>query len=297
MISSFIDFFLKHTEFGGHMWEFFATIKRFSDRSAGLHNKLLKRNLELKQIHVGERCFVLGNGPSLKNEDLSLIRNEVVFTVNNIMDIDQWGKFKSSYHVIIDLALFGLVSWVKNVDQNEVRRYTEQLKDMINDTVLILPLNGYEYFKNNGLDSNTYYFTVCEPSLKIKSINPSKYVFSVATVVQIAIQYAIYMGFKEIYLLGCDCTESEYIINMVLNHNNHVDYHAYNEKYEITNNILEQQLKRDKISAVFNSQYKLFLGYERLAEYCTAHDIVLKNLSNRTLLDSVERDSLENILV
>ena len=33
----------------------------------------------LKNSHKGERCFIVGNGPSLKNTDLSLLKND--FTI------------------------------------------------------------------------------------------------------------------------------------------------------------------------------------------------------------------------
>jgi hypothetical protein len=38
----------------------------------------------LKDIHKGERCFVIGNGPSLKNTDISKLENEFTFGMNRI---------------------------------------------------------------------------------------------------------------------------------------------------------------------------------------------------------------------
>ena len=34
--------------------------------------------------HVGERCFIIGNGPSLNQTDLSLLRSEFTFGLNRI---------------------------------------------------------------------------------------------------------------------------------------------------------------------------------------------------------------------
>ena len=42
-----------------------------------------KLNL-LKDAHKGERCFLIGNGPSLKHTDLSLLKNEFSFGFNRI---------------------------------------------------------------------------------------------------------------------------------------------------------------------------------------------------------------------
>ncbi len=46
------------------------------------NKKLLNKNKKFKNIHKGNRCFILGNGLSLKQQDLTLLKNEYVFTVN-----------------------------------------------------------------------------------------------------------------------------------------------------------------------------------------------------------------------
>src|SRR5689334_13019477 len=42
----------------------------------------IKRLAELKDIHKGKRAFIIGNGPSLKQTDLSKLRNEITFCMN-----------------------------------------------------------------------------------------------------------------------------------------------------------------------------------------------------------------------
>ena len=37
-----------------------------------------------RDLHRGKRCFVIGNGPSLKQTDLSLLKNEFTFGLNRI---------------------------------------------------------------------------------------------------------------------------------------------------------------------------------------------------------------------
>ena len=43
-----------------------------------------RRIAALKDIHKGERCFIIGNGPSLNKLDLSKIKDEYTFGVNAI---------------------------------------------------------------------------------------------------------------------------------------------------------------------------------------------------------------------
>ncbi|MFO7997093.1 MAG: hypothetical protein R6U93_08195, partial [Dehalococcoidia bacterium] len=59
----------------------------------------MNRIKALKDKHEGQRCFIIGNGPSLRNTDLSLLRDEVTFGLNRIyLLFDQIG-FPTSYFV------------------------------------------------------------------------------------------------------------------------------------------------------------------------------------------------------
>src|SRR5260221_13131801 len=42
----------------------------------------IRRLAAFKDIHKGERAFIIGNGPSLKQTDLSKLKNEITFCMN-----------------------------------------------------------------------------------------------------------------------------------------------------------------------------------------------------------------------
>ncbi len=44
----------------------------------------IRRLAELKDIHKGKRAFIIGNGPSLKQTDLTKLKNEITFGMNRI---------------------------------------------------------------------------------------------------------------------------------------------------------------------------------------------------------------------
>src|SRR4051794_30859438 len=46
------------------------------------YGQVLKRNEIFRNRHKGKSCFVLGNGPSLKNQDLAPLVNELTFVTN-----------------------------------------------------------------------------------------------------------------------------------------------------------------------------------------------------------------------
>src|SRR5437870_4954347 len=61
-----------------------------------------RRIAALKDIHRGKRCFILGNGPSLKQQDLSLLRDEHVFVTNWFVLQEEFQKLRHSYLCVSD---------------------------------------------------------------------------------------------------------------------------------------------------------------------------------------------------
>ena len=57
---------------------------------------------KFKDKHLGERCFILGNAPSLKKENLSLLKNEIVFVCNKGYNAVDIGLPKYDYYVCTD---------------------------------------------------------------------------------------------------------------------------------------------------------------------------------------------------
>src|SRR5699024_7865108 len=60
----------------------------------------------LRNCHKGERCFIIGNGPSLRAEDLDKLKNEITFACNRINLIFDQTDWRPTYYCITDLALF-----------------------------------------------------------------------------------------------------------------------------------------------------------------------------------------------
>jgi hypothetical protein len=57
----------------------------------------IRRLSEMKDIHKGKRAFIIGNGPSLKQTDLSKLKNEITFGMNRIyLAFPEWG-FTTTY--------------------------------------------------------------------------------------------------------------------------------------------------------------------------------------------------------
>lgn len=68
--------------------------------------QLLEPNRIFAQRHKGERCYILGTGPSLASQDLAALSGETLFTVNQgFLQLQETGH-KPTYAVVIDECYF-----------------------------------------------------------------------------------------------------------------------------------------------------------------------------------------------
>ncbi len=66
----------------------------------------IRRMAELKDRYKGERCFLIGNGPSLKITDMSRLKNEFTIGQNRIyLAFQEWGFATSFYLSVNDLVI------------------------------------------------------------------------------------------------------------------------------------------------------------------------------------------------
>ena len=89
------------------------------------NKNVLFLNRKFHNIHDGQRCFILGSGPSLKNVNFKLLENEYVFTVNQFSRFKNYCDVKINYHVFSDERLFSLDK-TKNEDE-ETLKFLEKL--------------------------------------------------------------------------------------------------------------------------------------------------------------------------
>ena len=84
--------------------------------------KEMLRNKKLNNVHKGKRCFILGNGPSLKHYDLSKLSEEYVFTVNNMMTTENFKIVKPNFHLFFDPKFFSFFFRLNPKNDDEKKR-------------------------------------------------------------------------------------------------------------------------------------------------------------------------------
>jgi hypothetical protein len=144
-----------------------------------------------KNRHKGQRCFIIGNGPSLNKLDLSKLQNETTIGVNAIyLNYSRMG-FYPTYYVIEDFL-------VAEDRSCEINNFRGSVKFIGNHLSHWLQPDEKSIFVNNVLDYNDY------NNFPNFSTNALRKVWSGGTVTYICMQLAYYMGFSNVYLIGLD---------------------------------------------------------------------------------------------
>lgn len=141
--------------------------------------------LGLKNKYKGERCFIIGNGPSLKPEDLEKLKGEFTFASNKIYKIFNKTTWRPTFYMVVDPIV--LEENVEDINLVEAKtKFTLRVyKHLFNADI---------YFNNNLYKDKRGSF----------SANIMESLYSSGTVSYHLLQIAYYMGFSEVYLIGHD---------------------------------------------------------------------------------------------
>lgn len=137
-----------------------------------------------KDRHKGESCFIIGNGPSLNDTDLSQLKGCKTFGLNKIHLIFDKQQVDISYHVSVNSIVIEQ-SWREfaSLGCPSFLSYLQASKCVVDNKNF-----NYLYY---GLPF-TFREDITWP------------LHEGHTVTYVAMQIAYYMGFKEVYLIGVD---------------------------------------------------------------------------------------------
>ena len=228
---------------------------------------------ELKDSCYGERCFIIGNGPSLTSEDLDLLKNEKTFAFNRIYHMYQYTGWRPTYYMVVDKAII-----------HEMNR--EKEREIEAECFFVPNKKLVQKYKDQNAHHIGVEVTVPARTenmvLKKVSTDVSKQFSTAAGVITSAFELAFYMGFKEIYLLGVD-------------HNFAVEIDKNGHK--TVNKNCKYHFKEDKEQSPFVT-YKdtLTHNFEVCGNYAVQHGIKIVNVTRGGKLEVFERDTLEHVI-
>jgi hypothetical protein len=149
--------------------------------------------LKFKNRHLGERCFIIGNGPSLKSRDLDKLINEVTFATNKIYLSYRETNWRTTYFVVEDPLVMEA--------HKEINLNVKGDKFYCLGSVLRYD----DFYAGNAYFFDHDYRVHYRPyPYEVEFSTKPDFLAWGHTVTYSCLQLAAYMGFKEIYLLGVD---------------------------------------------------------------------------------------------
>ena len=245
--------------------------------------EIVSKNAVFKDKFKGKRCFIIGNGPSLNNVDISGLNGEITIVMNRFDCHPILEKWQPTFYCAADPP----------------DRYSSEGKELIEFVGKKIFPDGYFFplsmksileSSNNFPQEKTFYLDMRENledwNINKYKIDLTKKTAGVQTTAILGIIIAIYAGCDKIYLLGMDFSWLAYqkITQMA---------HFYeNKNVDDEENIENTWKYKQNIEAVLN----MCKQYEVLHLYAKRNGVSIINLTEDSFLDEFPRGKFKDVL-
>lgn len=258
----------------------------------------LKKNKKYMNLHLNQRCFIVGNGPSANNFDPVQFQDDVVFTVNKAYLNNNYENFHPKYHLFADSNFFD--SSHPDALDGDITRYLGRENHAPESIFIIMSFNG-----QNNVNIKSYiskldvsfqhkvaYIITSPIMMKLSYVrdNISSIIPSGNNIIHYAILCALYMGFDEIYLVGCDDCGLKNIINKRFE--DPVDINAYHSYIDKNDENKTEAISTSKFRSILSMFLVTLENYNMLHQYCIKKGVKLINLSKYTIIDELDYGDL-----
>lgn len=237
----------------------------------------VRRLKQLKGRYAGKPCAVIGNGPSLRVEDLDQMKGAYTFGVNKIYDLFSMTDWRPYFYVIQDFKMLKAIFAEAEIATRDshYRFFNSRILDLAQFPILEKPDDFYFYLKNDW-DSCPH-----QP-LPSFSDDLSVCAYEGYTVLYSVLQLAVYLGFSRIYLLGVDHNYSVQNGGVMSG----LDTKDYFSGFKPLKNVPLNAPRLDRSEA----------AYFAAKSYCDGHDIQIFNATRGGCLEVFPRISFEQTL-
>jgi hypothetical protein len=271
---------------------FYQLSGKLSRRYSFFENKsldnLLSKNSEFKDVHKGQRGFVLGTGKSIRNQDLSFLKNETCLSLNLFYLHKLYSAIKPKYHIYS-----GHINH-PSLSKELCLGFYKEIENNIGHSYFFTHRADFNFINTHGLFRKHKVIYV-DYSKKldlifVDGVDLSVPTFYVANVAIQALLIAIYMGFKEIYLLGLD---HDWIMEYIENESHYFygvaegvfNKRGTNKMYQI----------RD-FEWILQMSAQIWNQYKKIKRFCDSKGIKIYNATAGGLLDVFPRVEYESII-
>lgn len=229
-------------------------------RMKGMEDKKYSRLFQFKDKHKDKRCFVICTGPSLTVDDVHKLKDEYTFGMNSIVKLFSKTEWRPTYYVISDALVYKYLKDDVNFKEQKNKFISSDIVkvEKISDEDIAYYVDGYGYFKHgHAIEFSDNAYTK---------------VLAGGTVTYDVLQLAAYMGFKEIYLLGCDS-----------------DYNGPQKHFA------EYLDKNSKLNGINFNISHFFESYKVAQRYCENHDTKIYNATRGGKLEVFPRVDFDSL--
>ncbi len=260
----------------------------------------VKKLRALKNSRQGKKCVIVGNGPSVRFEDLDTLQNNKIdcFGSNRIVDIFDKTSWRPTFLCVQDRSFLTGYSSVMTVEEYQRIIDNENLKVFFNDD--ILPFMGKDIKKKRN-----YYFVGCNSSeIFTTRILPFSediplYISDLGSVTQFCIQLACYMGYSVIYLYGIDNSFVKFIdddgkFKVNKSQKMHMEGMKGNIDDAVTDDIPKSNFAAYKLGG-FADLRKNNCGYRACKKFAASHNVGIYNITRGGALELFQRKDFDEI--
>lgn len=245
----------------------------------------LASNRMLKGIHSGERCFILGTGPSISTQDLAPLRDEFCITLNLFYVHTDFSIVNPAYHVSTGLAVHPRIPATLGLS------WFREMEKKVGAASLFLNYLDRQFVLKHGLfrSHRVHYLNMLGDwaNLRERGIDATGDLYPAYGSAVMGIQVALYMGFDQIFLLGLD---HDWVLRF--------PGRPYTHFYKPEANVLERSglnLGGTDWVELFWNLWNLWTEYGTLSDYTEAHGTRIYNATAGGLLDVFERVDYDSL--
>jgi len=242
----------------------------------------LQKNQIFQNQHKGERCFILACGPSIKKQNLKRLEGENCIAVSNFFVHPDFKFIKPSYYCI--------APYHPPITETDWQSWMEEVDNGIGDAKIFFDLSDRERNSRNGLFAgrNIYCLKFGELLEQISKhgIDLTRPLPGPQSVSIMALFIAMFMGFRQIYLLGCD---HDWILHL------HASSHFYDEEQHALNRGSYNEWMGVDLELELRSYIRLWEQYKAIREIAIRDSVEIYNATDGGLLDVFPRIEYHHI--
>jgi hypothetical protein len=257
-----------------------------------------------------KECVILGNGPSLKGflkneQNLGLLRDKFIITVNDAVSSSYFGQIRPACHVLIDPSY-----WEDNlldIHQSRMNQFKQNMMLIDWPIDLVMPKSASKKTALNGLKENTYitfkYVNFSWPKkinierLRFMAYKINKKAPDAQNVLIACCYIAINVGSTRIILIGADHSWHR---SICVDDKNCVcwdDSHHYDNEGLTLTPILKDLRGTEVFSMaeILEALMITFKGYEEIEKYARYMGVEIFNATKGSSIDAFKRISLDSM--